>query len=108
MPLDSLKAIPPPLFLLDLLLEIIHGLSKQAVNAIQSRSIHSRVRPCQQEGSDDVRGILKNVLHNFTISPASTMNCRRESKGTVFMGIGDENPFDGAEGGSNSYYLFLV
>jgi hypothetical protein len=36
------------------------------------------------------------------------MNCRRESKGTVFMGIGDENPFDGAEGGSNSYYLFLV
>jgi hypothetical protein len=55
---------------------------------------------------DDVCGILKNVLHNFMISPASTMNCRRESQGTVFMGIGDENPLD--EGGSNSYYLFLV
>jgi hypothetical protein len=47
------------------------------------------------EGSDDVHRISKNVPHNFTMLPASTANCGRESQGTVFMGIEDSNPFEG-------------
>jgi hypothetical protein len=54
------------------------------------------------EGLDDVHRISNNVPHNFTMSPASTANCGRESHGTVFMGIKDSIPLE--EGITFSYF----
>jgi hypothetical protein len=58
--------------------------------------VGERSKAMSAEGSDDIRGISKNVPHSITMSPAYHREmCGRESHGTVFMGIEDSIPSEG-------------
>jgi hypothetical protein len=65
--------------------------------------VGERSKAMSAEGSDDVRGISKNVPHNFTMSPAYPLRNVREgeSRDSVY-GNRRFNPLRGRD------YLFLV